>query len=245
MLRNTFNAARIASVAGPSRCVQCVRPALAPSSSAAASRQPQATPVSLSRRFASTQNGSHGLGTRKSHKPSATHKPPKRRLEAASQPLRNWTPTRGPVLPVIAHTSAEKYDLINLGVVLRSLGVPWNEVPEQDKDRAFVIGPWKGRGGAERLISGKDIRRTTVYTTEEGAVEEADEQDEDGFAFGKRGEIWVFGNGSFVTWGLTEEEGKAFLREVIRRKGANVESERLPAKEYEIEEMDFVVDPAA
>jgi uncharacterized Rmd1/YagE family protein len=149
------------------------------------------------------------------------------------------------VLPVIAHTSAEKYDLINLGVVLRSMGVPWNEVPEQDKDRAFVIGPWKGRGGAERLISGKDIRRTTVYTPEEGAMEELDEPDEDGFAFGKRGEIWVFGNGSFVTWGLTEEEGKAFLREVIRRKGANVESERLPAKEYEIEEMDFVVDPAA
>lgn len=243
MLRSTINAARAVSTAGPSRCIQCLRPA--PSASAGTiSRQPTQPVPMLSRRFASTQNG-HSSSSRKTHKPTATHKPPKRRLEAASQPLRNWTPTRGPVLPVIAHTSAEKYDLINLGFVLRSMGVPWNEVPEQDKDRAFVIGPWKGRGGAERLISGKDIRRTTVYTPEEGVVEEVDEPDEDGFAFGKRGEIWVFGNGSFVTWGLTEEEGKAFLREVIRRKGANVESERLPAKEYEIEEMDFVVDPEA
>jgi uncharacterized Rmd1/YagE family protein len=122
--------------------------------------------------------------------------------------------------------------------------VTWNEVPEQDKDRAFVIGPWKGRGGAERLISGKDIRRTSI--PDEGTIlEDLDEGDDDGFAFGKRGEIWVFGNGSFVTWGLTEEEGKAFLRDVIRRKGANIESEKLPAKEHEIEEMDFVVDPEA
>jgi uncharacterized Rmd1/YagE family protein len=113
----------------------------------------------------------------------------------------------------------------------------------------LVIGPWKGRGGAERLISGKDLRRTTVYTPEEStngsAVEESEDYGDGGFQYGDRGEIWVFGNGSFVTWGLTEEEGKAFLREVIRRKGANVESERLSAKEYEIEEMDFVVDPAA
>jgi uncharacterized Rmd1/YagE family protein len=93
------------------------------------------------------------------------------------------------------------------------------------------------------LISGKDIRRTTV--PDEAVIEEEDEMDDDGFGFGKRGEIWIFGNGSFVTWGLTEEEGKAFLRDVIRRKGANIESERMPAKEHEIEEMDFVVDPKA
>lgn len=196
-----------------------------------------------------TQASSISHNSRKTHKATPTHKPPKRRLEAASQPLRIHTPTRGNVLPCIAHTSADRYDLINLGVVLKSLGVSWNEVPEQDKDRALVIGPWKGRGGAERLISGKDLRRTTVYTPEESSsnLEEADEYDygDGGFQYGDRGEIWVFGNGSFVTWGLTEEEGKAFLREVIRRKGANVESERLSAKEYEIEEMDFVVDPAA
>jgi hypothetical protein len=44
---------------------------------------------------------------------------------------------------------------------------------------------------------------------------------------------------------LTEEEGRAFLREVIRRRGSSVEIERLAVGEYEVEEMDFVVDPDA
>lgn len=125
--------------------------------------------------------------------------------------------------------------------------MPYNQVPEFDKDAALVIGPWRGRGGAERLISGKDVRQAIAYSPAEensAAVEEEDSGD-GSFEYGDQGEIWVFGNGSFVTWGLTEEEGKAFLREVIRRRGVNVESERLSAKEYEIEEMDFVVDPAA
>ena len=241
MLRRT-------AIAGTSACPACAR--LRPTA-------PTAIPAGLTSlrtlspttsRYASTQaERSTTFNTRKQHKATPTHKPPKRRLEAASQPLRYHTPTRGPTLACIAHTSADRYDLVNLAVVLKALGVSWNEVPEQDKDRAFVIGPWKGRGGAERLISGKDVRRTTVYTPEEvNSTEELSEEYTDGgFQYGDRGEIWVFGNGSFVTWGLTEEEGKAFLREVIRRKGANVESERLPAKEYEIEEMDFVVDPAA
>lgn len=96
------------------------------------------------------------------------------------------------------------------------------------------------------MISGKDVRRTMAYShVEESSAEDAEELGDGGFEYGDRGEIWVFGNGSFVTWGLTEEEGKAFLREVIRRRGASVESERLSAKEYELEEMDFVVDPAA
>ncbi|KAL1405416.1 hypothetical protein Q8F55_009047 [Vanrija albida] len=165
------------------------------------------------------------------------HKPPKRRLEAISAPLRNSAaPTRGPILQAIAHTTAERYDLPRLGAVLRLLGVKWDEVPEGDRERAFVIGPWKGRGGAERLIRGRDVK----------AVEGADEEPADmGFEYGERGEIWVFGNGSFVTWGLTEEEGRAFLREVIRFKGVGVEAERLPESEYEVEEVDFVVDPTA
>lgn len=183
-----------------------------------------------------------------------SHKPPKRRLEAASAPLRYApSPSRGPELQCIAHTTAERYDLANLGLVLRNLGVRWDEVPEGDKDRAFVIGPWKGRGGAERLISGKDVRRTTAHSTSlMGAEEEGRDMEENeenmgnmGFGYGERGEIWVFHSGSFVTWGLTEEEGRAFLREVVRKRGANVEVERLSAKEYEVEEVDFVVDPTA
>jgi uncharacterized Rmd1/YagE family protein len=124
--------------------------------------------------------------------------------------------------------------------VLRHLGVRWDEVPEGDQDRAFVIGPWKGRGGAERVIRGKDLRRVPEENSDDLATET-----DNGFEYGERGEIWVFNSGSFVTWGLTEEEGRAFLRDVIRHKGARVESERLAADEYEVEEVDFVVDPMA
>lgn len=163
------------------------------------------------------------------------HKPPKRRLEAASLPLRNNpAPTRGPILQCIAHTTAERYDLPALARVLRRMGVRWDEVPEGDRDRAFVIGPWKGRGGAERLISGKDVRTEA----------EVEEDTDLGFEYGERGEIWVFGSGSFVTWGLTEEEGRVFLREVIRAPG-RVETERLQLQDCEVEEVDFVVDPKA
>ncbi|WWD17341.1 hypothetical protein CI109_101782 [Kwoniella shandongensis] len=182
-------------------------------------------------------------------KPPISHKPPKRRLEAASQPLRNAAShTRGPVLQCIAHTTAEQYDLLSLGSVLRSLGVRWDEVPEGDRDRAFVIGPWKGRGGAERLINGKDLRPIDSLPKSpevEWAESEEEAMRDIGFGYGDRGEIWVFNSGSFVTWGLTEEEGRAFLREIIRRKGWNVEVNRLTPKEYEVEEVDFVVDPTA
>lgn len=136
--------------------------------------------------------------------------------------------------------------------MLKSLGVRYDEVPEGDKDRAFVIGPWKGRGGAERLISGKDIRRTAGWPAgeaddveSEGVMGLVEDSREHGFGNGERGEIWVFSGGSFVTWGLTEAEGEAFLREVIRRKGARVEKGTMQRGEYEVEEVDFVVDPTA
>jgi len=125
--------------------------------------------------------------------------------------------------------------------------VRWDEVPEGDRERALVIGPWKGRGGAERLISGKDVRRVGPPTL--GLMDVEVDEDGDvhdmGFGYGDRGEIWVFNSGSFVTWGMTEEEGRAFLREVLRRKGAGIEVERLAVQDHEVEEVDFVVDPTA
>ena len=174
-----------------------------------------------------------------------SHKPPKRRLEAASQPLRNApSSNRGPILQCLAHTTAEKYDLVGLGNALRALGVRWEEIPEGDRDRAFVIGPWKGRGGAERLIRGKDATPPAVNMLETQSDEEGELHDTS-FGNGDRGEIWVFNSGSFVTWGMSEEDGRAFLREVIRRKGPILEIERLPFADHEVEEVDFVVDPTA
>ncbi|ORX36700.1 hypothetical protein BD324DRAFT_626869 [Kockovaella imperatae] len=206
-------------------------------------------PSRLSRQASSSSSSSQWQPKPSKPKP-ASHKPPKRRLQAASAPLRNApSVTRGPLLQCIAHTTAEKYDLVNLGIVLRDLGVEWQEVPEGDRERAFVIGPWKGRGGAKRLVQGKDVAKISssslLDSTSDGAGDEEDAELVNDFEFGQRGEVWVFNSGNFVTWGLTEEEGKAFLTDVIRRRSANIEVQRLPEREYEVEEMDFIVDPDA
>lgn len=56
----------------------------------------------------------------------------------------------------------------------------------------------------------------------------------------KEGEIFVFANGSFVCWGLCEDEAKRFAVEVIdRAPGIEV----APLKEVETEELEFVIDP--
>ncbi|WWC61810.1 uncharacterized protein I303_104395 [Kwoniella dejecticola CBS 10117] len=248
-------------------CSQCLKPIICPS---------RAPLPFLGSRHASSfsgqrqNNNNNNNNSNRTPKLPASHKPPKRRLEAASQPLRNApSSTRGPVLQCIAHTTAEKYDLLALGGVLKTLGVPWDEVPEGDRDRAFVISPWKGRGGVERTIRSKDLLpMQSVSNSSSGSKKSLEvewvesEQDEVlrdieyrnsrtqergemGFGYGEKGEIWVFPSGNFVTWGLTEEEGRGFLRDVIRKKGWDVESGRLEAKEYEVEEVDFVVDPTA
>ncbi|KAJ7707696.1 hypothetical protein B0H17DRAFT_1033650 [Mycena rosella] len=57
---------------------------------------------------------------------------------------------------------------------------------------------------------------------------------------GKEGEVFVFANGSFVCWGLEEEEAHRFALEVIGRvPGIEV----APLKAPETEELEFVVDP--
>lgn len=58
---------------------------------------------------------------------------------------------------------------------------------------------------------------------------------------GREGEVFVFSNGSFVCWGLTEEDAKVFAREVIN-KAPGMEVNRL--KEIETEDLEFVVDPS-
>ncbi|WWC70269.1 uncharacterized protein I206_104219 [Kwoniella pini CBS 10737] len=227
----------------------------------------QPIPTIRNARFASSSSGqrqNNNINNNRLPKLPISHKPPKRRLEAASQPLRNApSSTRGPVLQCIAHTTAEKYDLLALGGVLKTLGVRWDEVPEGDRDRAFVISPWKGRGGVERMIRSKELLPMQSTSNKSVEIEWVENEEDDvsrdieyrnshtyqrgemGFGYGEKGEIWVFPSGNFVTWGLTEEEGRSFLRDVIRKKGWDVESGRLEAKEYEVEEVDFVVDPTA
>ncbi|KAF9238510.1 hypothetical protein BU15DRAFT_88355 [Melanogaster broomeanus] len=55
--------------------------------------------------------------------------------------------------------------------------------------------------------------------------------------WGQNGEVFVFGNGSFVSWGLSEDEARRFAREVL----APCEVGSL--REAETEELEFVTDP--
>jgi required for meiotic nuclear division protein 1 len=57
----------------------------------------------------------------------------------------------------------------------------------------------------------------------------------------KEGEVFVFGNGSFVCWGLDEEDARAFAKNVL---GGVSGLEVGPLKEAETEELEFVMDPS-
>ena len=56
----------------------------------------------------------------------------------------------------------------------------------------------------------------------------------------KDGEIFVFGNGSIVCWGLGEAEAERFAQDVIRRSKAEI----APLREAETEDLEFVTDPS-
>ena len=59
-------------------------------------------------------------------------------------------------------------------------------------------------------------------------------------ANGKDGEVFIFGNGSFVCWGLGEKEAAKFAKDVLRK--AKVEIGAL--QEAETEDLEFVTDPS-
>ncbi|KAI3604460.1 hypothetical protein WG66_008665 [Moniliophthora roreri] len=57
----------------------------------------------------------------------------------------------------------------------------------------------------------------------------------------KKGEVFVFGNGSFVCWGLEEEDARKFVKDVL---GCVQGFQVAPLKVAETEELEFVTDPA-
>lgn len=56
---------------------------------------------------------------------------------------------------------------------------------------------------------------------------------------GRQGEIFIFANGSFVCWGLGEEDARRFAKEFLSKTRMGV----APLKEAETEELEFVTDP--
>jgi hypothetical protein len=56
----------------------------------------------------------------------------------------------------------------------------------------------------------------------------------------REGEVFIFSNGSFVCWGLSEDDAMRFRRDVLAPAGAEVK----PIAEPEIEELEFATDPS-
>ena len=56
----------------------------------------------------------------------------------------------------------------------------------------------------------------------------------------REGEVFIFGNGSFVCWGLAEEDAKRFRKDVLAPSRAEVG----PLAEPETEELEFATDPS-
>lgn len=57
---------------------------------------------------------------------------------------------------------------------------------------------------------------------------------------GREGEVFVFGNGSIVCWGLGEAAAAQFARDVVARSQAEI----APLREPETEDLEFVTDPS-
>lgn len=56
---------------------------------------------------------------------------------------------------------------------------------------------------------------------------------------GHEGEVFIFSNGSCVTWGLGEADARRFADTVLSKPGVQIGSLREP----ETEELEFVTDP--
>ena len=56
----------------------------------------------------------------------------------------------------------------------------------------------------------------------------------------REGEVFIFGNGSFVCWGLSEADARRFRRDVLTPARAEVG----PLEEPETEELEFAMDPS-
>jgi len=57
---------------------------------------------------------------------------------------------------------------------------------------------------------------------------------------GKEGEVFFFTNGTFVCWGLDEDAARQFATETL----AATKGEVFPLKEFETEDLEFVMDPS-
>ena len=193
-------------------------------------------------------------------KPKSNAKSAKRRQAIASQDLRSSrSDTRSPVMQCIAYSTAERYDLIAIAKELNRQEVPFTLAFEQERtDQAIVVSGWNFGLGA-----GADARTEEAISlaklAEEGAKRGESTANNDASAFsisgplsdqsptyeqGKEGEIWIFKSGSFVTWGMSNAEGKTFIREVVRNKKARIEVGPINYLDIQTEEVDYVTDPS-
>ena len=136
---------------------------------------------------------------------------PLRRTASDSLPIRaNPKPTQSKIQPISTVATSERYLLTRLRTRLPPSARPLHD--------AYWVPKWSSRGGAE------------------GGGGEGGE----GGEVRREGEVFIFGNGSFVCWGLTEEDAMRFRRDVLTPARAEVG----PLAEPEMEELEFATDPS-
>ena len=158
---------------------------------------------------------SEGTPPSQSSSSSSSLKPkaqtPLRRTASDSLSIRtNPKPTQSEIQPISTLATAERYLLTRLRT---HLPLALGARPLHD---AYWVPKWcNGSGGSD-----------------------ADGSDTDG---GKReGEVFIFRNGSFVCWGLTEEDAVRFRKDVLMPANAEVGT----LAEPETEELEFATDPS-
>ncbi|EIW83779.1 hypothetical protein CONPUDRAFT_99345 [Coniophora puteana RWD-64-598 SS2] len=136
---------------------------------------------------------------------------------SASRPIRaNPTPTRSAIRPVLTFAMAERFLLPRIRAHIMthnaSAGIEVHLVHE-----ALWIPRWPASSLAGDATDGQAKKE------------------------GEGGEVFIFANGTFVCWGMSEEEAQRFSREVMApaMRGAAL----APLREAETEELEFVTDP--
>jgi required for meiotic nuclear division protein 1 len=125
----------------------------------------------------------------------------------------NPKPTQSEIQPILTLATSERYLLTRLRTRLPPTARPLHD--------AYWVPKWSsgGEGDGEGAGTG-----TGVGT---GAAR-------------REGEVFIFSNGSFVCWGLGEEDARRFRRDVLTPARAEVG----PLAEPETEELEFATDPS-
>jgi uncharacterized Rmd1/YagE family protein len=127
----------------------------------------------------------------------------------------NPKPTQSEIQPISTLATSERYLLTRLRTRLPPTARPLHDAYWVPKWSSSSGGDGEGNDGGDGEGTGTGAAR-------------------------REGEVFIFSNGSFVCWGLGEEDARRFRRDVLTPARAEVG----PLDEPETEELEFATDPS-